>query len=66
MSIARAIYSKRPILILDEPTSGLDKEFENYLVNSLSELRENRLIIISTHSINLMKIKVKIFIYDKL
>lgn len=50
VSIARAIYSKRPILIFDEPTSGLDEKFENYIVDSLNELRKNRLIIISTHS----------------
>lgn len=50
VSIARAIYSRRPILIFDEPTSGLDNKFEKYLVKSFISLSKTRLIIISTHS----------------
>ena len=50
VSIARAIYSMRPILIFDEPTSGLDDKFEKYLVKSFISLSKTRLIIISTHS----------------
>ena len=56
VSIARAIYSMRPILIFDEPTSGLDEKFENYLVKTFKNLSKTRLIIISTHS---EKFKIK-------
>ena len=46
LAIARAVYSKAPVIILDEPTSALDETTEKEVVKSLCDL-DRTLIIIS-------------------
>tara|TARA_Y100000589_G_C27170623_1_gene636518 strand:- start:602 stop:2341 length:1740 start_codon:yes stop_codon:yes gene_type:complete len=50
ISLARAFYSDRNILIMDEPTSGLDNQFEDYIVDNIIKDIDNKILIISTHS----------------
>ena len=50
VSLARAIFSNRSILIADEPTSGLDDRFERHVATSLLELSKTKLVIITSHS----------------
>lgn len=50
LALARTILSKSQVLILDEPTSGLDMENEQIILNYLSKIKEQRIIIIISHS----------------
>jgi ABC-type bacteriocin/lantibiotic exporter with double-glycine peptidase domain len=58
LSIARALYKKKEILILDEATNALDEETETRIIKNISVLK-NITIIKVTHKIN------KNFIFDK-
>ena len=49
LSLARAIYHDREILILDEATSNLDKTTEKNIFRSLFKFK-NKTIIMVTHS----------------
>ena len=51
IGLARALYSKKPILVLDEVTSGLDKNTEKKILNDLKEISKDKLIILITHNI---------------
>ena len=49
ISIARAIYSKSPILILDEATSALDVKTEKKLLSNLKQMTDKTVIIVTHH-----------------
>ena len=53
ISIARAIYNDRKILLLDEFTSALDPITEDKLLNYIKNLK-NTTIILSTHKLELL------------
>lgn len=48
LAIARAIFSRRPILMLDESTSALDEETEKQLLDNLKSMTD-RTVVIITH-----------------
>ena len=48
LSVARAIFSGRPVLLLDEATSALDASTEAQLLKNLRQL-EDRTVLIITH-----------------
>ena len=47
ISLARALYLDRPILLLDEVTSSLDKENSAILLSSLSKIEGKTILLIS-------------------
>ncbi len=49
LSIARALYHIRDILILDEATSALDENTENYIIDAI-EKNYNLTLIVITHN----------------
>lgn len=49
IGIARTLYNNSKILFLDEPTSSLDHETSENFLKILNEIKENRLIIITSH-----------------
>ncbi|MCM3745409.1 thiol reductant ABC exporter subunit CydD [Sporosarcina luteola] len=55
IAMARALLSKRPIIILDEPTAHLDIETEYELKQSMLRLFEGKLVFLATHRIHWMK-----------
>ncbi len=61
--LARALYSKPEILILDEATNYLDVATERVVINALMQ-NENtpRTVILSTHSIAILKIVPRILV----
>lgn len=52
IGIAQTLLNDPQILILDEPTAGLDPQERIRFRNILSELSENRIVILSTHIIS--------------
>jgi ABC-2 type transport system ATP-binding protein len=49
LGIAQALLNNPKVLIVDEPTAGLDPEERVRFRNLLSEIAENRIVILSTH-----------------
>lgn len=64
ISIARAIYSDRPILLLDEATSALNEELEYEIMNNLKKMTDKTVLFISHHR-NTMKYADKIIICNE-
>jgi ABC-type bacteriocin/lantibiotic exporter with double-glycine peptidase domain len=50
LSLARALVKNPDILILDEPTASLDPATEQSIVDSISQLFENKTVFIVSHS----------------
>ncbi|WP_282088199.1 ABC transporter ATP-binding protein [Aquimarina algiphila] len=50
--IAQALLGNPKLIIVDEPTAGLDPLERNRFHNLLSELRENAVVILSTHIVD--------------
>ena len=54
IAFLRAINSEKPILILDEFTSAVDAKYEGEMVQLLHEIKENKVVIIVSHSVNVI------------
>ncbi len=66
LAIARAIYHDAQLIIFDEPTSSLDKENEKKIFESISSLKQNKILIIISHSDEISKyIDHKVSIQNK-
>ena len=47
--LSRAFLKNADLILLDEPTSALDFKSKKYLLNELSRIKKDKIIIISTH-----------------
>ena len=52
VGIAQAMLNDPRILVLDEPTAGLDPNERIRFRNLISELSEDRLVLLSTHIVS--------------
>jgi len=52
ISIARALYRNPKVLIFDEATASLDKENENFIKETIEQLRVDKTIIFVTHKLS--------------
>lgn len=50
--IAQALLADPQLIIVDEPTAGLDPEERNRFHNLLSDIGENKVVILSTHIVD--------------
>lgn len=65
IGIARSILNKPKILILDEFTSSLDSNAENKILNEISFLKKDKIIIIISHKLTTLNLCDKIFKLEK-
>lgn len=49
ISIARAVYSEKPVLLLDEATSALNEEIEQQLINRLVNETDRTIVLVTHH-----------------
>ena len=56
ISIARALYADRPIVIFDEPTSALDDKNALQIIEMLKALKRERTVIVSTHDLRILEL----------
>jgi len=64
ISIARAILKDSPIILLDEATASLDPENEIYIQQAITELLENKTVIVIAHRLKTIKDADKIVVFD--
>ncbi|USL15422.1 MULTISPECIES: thiol reductant ABC exporter subunit CydD [Bacillus cereus group] len=65
VAMARALLSKKPIILLDEPTAHLDIETEFEIKQSMLRLFEGKLVFLATHRLHWMKQMDHILILNK-
>ena len=65
IAIARALLKNAPILILDEATSHLDTESEMLVQRALSNLIEDRTVIVIAHRLSTIRRADKIVVLDR-
>ncbi|PGW28267.1 thiol reductant ABC exporter subunit CydD [Bacillus cereus] len=65
VAMARALLSKKPIILLDEPTAHLDIETEFEIKQATLRLFEGKLVFLATHRLHWMKQMDHILILNK-
>ena len=65
VAMARALLSKKPIILLDEPTAHLDIETEFEIKQAMLRLFEDKLVFLATHRLHWMKQMDHILILNK-
>jgi len=55
LALARALLSKRPILLLDDPISQVDADTGQAIINTLQSLTWPRLTILSSHRLSALR-----------
>ena len=64
LAIARALAKNSSVIILDEPTSSLDALSENRLIDLLNQESKEKILIIISHKLSLIKDFDKIIVFD--
>ena len=64
ISIARAMLKDAPIIILDEATANVDPENEKELMEAVSELTQDKTVIMIAHRLKTVRNADKIFVVD--
>ena len=64
LAIARAIFSKNPILMMDESTSALDEETERKLLSNLRSMTDKTVLIV-THRPAVLEICDKVVNFEE-
>lgn len=59
ISLARALYNERELMIFDEPTNNLDNINKQRVLNMIKSIKKNKIIIILSHDTDVEKYKFK-------
>ncbi len=65
LSISRACYRNRNIIVLDEPTSNLDPLAESEIFQKYMDLAGDKTVIFVTHRISVAALAQRIIVFDK-
>lgn len=65
LSIARAMMKDAPIIILDEATANVDPENEKELMEAISELTQEKTVIMIAHRLKTVRHADQILVVDK-
>ena len=65
LALAAAFYSPAPVLLLDEPTLGLDRAAQATLMATLAALAPQRLVLVSTHATELIRLTHRVLVLDQ-
>ncbi len=65
LSIARAIMKDAPIIILDEATANVDPENEKKLMEAITELTQEKTVIMIAHRLKTVRRADQILVVDK-
>lgn len=65
LSIARAIMKDAPIIILDEATANIDPENEKELMEAITELTQEKTVIMIAHRLKTVRRMDQILVVDK-
>lgn len=65
LSIARAIMKDAPIIILDEATANIDPENEKELMEAITELTQEKTVIMIAHRLKTVRRADQILVVDK-
>ena len=55
IALARAIYNKQSLLVFDEPSSALDPISERIMMQNLTAISQNKILLLVTHRMKLAK-----------
>lgn len=58
--LARALYHQKEVIIFDEPTNFLDKKNKIKVIESIKNIKKNKIIIILSHDLDILKISDKV------
>ena len=64
IGLARALFRDFSVLILDEATSALDSKTEEQIMEIISEIKTNKVIIMISHNRKILKDCDKVFKLD--
>jgi ATP-binding cassette subfamily B protein len=65
LALARALLSDRPVLIIDDGLSALDVETEQQVFAGIRKHYKNRLVLLVSHRINLLRATDRIIMFDE-
>ncbi|MDK2896082.1 MAG: ATP-binding cassette, subfamily bacterial MsbA [Candidatus Atribacteria bacterium] len=55
IAIARALLKDPPILVFDEATSNLDPKSESYILDTISKIERDKIVIVIAHSLKMVR-----------
>lgn len=65
IALLRELIDNKQILILDEPTSSLDEKSSKLLIELISQLKLNKIVIIVSHDKNFIKVSDHVINFEK-
>ncbi len=65
IAIARALYKNPDLLIFDEATSALDNESEKAIIETIENLKKDRLVLMIAHRLSTIENADKIAVIDQ-
>ncbi|EMU7111480.1 ABC transporter ATP-binding protein [Campylobacter coli] len=65
IAIARALYKNPDVLIFDEATSALDNESEKAIIETIENLKKDRLVLMIAHRLSTIENADKIAVIDQ-